>query len=245
MPTMFGPLFRDDWDGALARYDENGFHLETCVFDAETCKRLVDAGEDLPGIRSGSARPAMNPHRVDAVFLSVMGDPRIVQVVEALCGGPVWGLQSEFFYGRPGVPGFSCHQDNHFVEAPDGSFASAWLALVDVDPSNGGLIVYPGSHRLGILPVEQTGEVPHPNQDPNAYASRTLVPDGYAPVDLVIPRGSIVFLHGLVVHASHPNRSERWRYALLNTYLRQGAPFRAGRYAQRTPVELQPVTRVA
>ena len=37
--------------------------------------------------------------------------------------------------------GFSPHQDNFFVDARGDTFISAWIALTDVCPENGGLII--------------------------------------------------------------------------------------------------------
>lgn len=235
------PLSADKPDSALARYRREGFYVEPGLFSPDECRALIAAATELSGARAGSVRPAMNPHRDDVRFLRVMADRRIVSVMERLCGGPVSGLQSELFYCRPGTPGFAAHQDNFFVEAPDGTFASAWLALVDVSPDNGGLRLFPGSHRCGRLPTERLATAPSPYQDPNAEAERAQVPAEFAPVDLELSQGSVIFIHGWVAHASHANRSERWRYALLNTYLRKGAPFRPGNYAGRAEVDLAAV----
>jgi hypothetical protein len=45
-------------------------------------------------------------------------------------------------------------------------------------------------------------------------------------------------IHSWLVHASNTNKSDKNRYALLCTYIKQGADFRAGNYAKRTPFEL-------
>jgi ectoine hydroxylase-related dioxygenase (phytanoyl-CoA dioxygenase family) len=47
-----------------------------------------------------------------------------------------------------------------------------------------------------------------------------------------------VFFHSQLVHASNANRSDRFRYSFLATYLLRGAPFRPGRAQQRAEVEL-------
>lgn len=232
------PSFATDPETALACYRRDGYYVDTGLFSPDECATLIAAGSELAGTRAGSSRPAMNPHRDDARFLNAMADRRLVRVVELLCGGPVSGLQSEFFYCRPGTPGFAPHQDNFFVEAPDDSFTSAWLALVDVGPDNGGLVLFPGSHRAGRMTTERLSGAPSPYQDPNAATERAVVPPEYRPVDVVLPQGSVIFIHGWVAHASHDNTSERWRYALLNTYLRRGAPFRPGNYAGRAEVVL-------
>lgn len=221
----------------FAFYREHGYHIEPGVFTPATCDALIDAAARLPG-GGGEGRPAMHPHLHDPLFLEAMRHPALLSFMVRACGGPVSGLQSEFFFCRPGTPGFTEHQDNFFVEAPDGCFASAWLALTDVGPENGGLMLYPGSHRLGRLPVTDVENTPRPDQDPNARRTRTVLPPGLPAIDAVVPKGGVVFLHGLVVHSSHTNRSDGHRYALLNTYIRTGAPFRPGQYARRTAIPL-------
>ncbi len=235
--------FAEDPAEALRLYNERGYHIEPEVFSAAECQRLIAAGKDLAAKGDGTFRPLMSPHRVDALFLRTMADKRLTTIIQQLCGGAVHGLQSELFFGWPGTPGFAAHQDNFFVEAPEGAFVSAWTALVDVSPANGGLVMYPGSHRYGVLPVEKLSGPVSPNQDPNAGAQRSILPEGHAAgVDLYISQGSVIFLHSLVVHSSHDNGSDKWRHALLNTYIRQGAPFRSGNYARRSPIDLSTVT---
>lgn len=228
--------FRSNPEAALAAYREDGYFIEDGVLSAAECEKLIAAGMQLPGVKAGDFRPAMQPHRHNAIFLEALRDPRIAGVIEGLVGGKPVGLQTEFFYGKPGVKGFANHQDNFFVEADPECFASAWIALTDVGPENGGLIAYPGSHREGRLPVRQlqTGVVA--GQDPNANNEETVLPPGYAPTDIRVTRGSVVFLHSHFVHGSRMNQTDRYRYVLLCTYIREGTKFRPGHYARREPI---------
>ncbi len=221
---------------ALARYQRDGYFIEEQVFAASECAELIRVGMELPGIKAGNHRPAMHPHRENPLFLDVMRDRRIVDTMRLLVGGQPSGLQTEFFYGKPGVKGFAKHQDNFFVEAPGEAFASAWIALVDVGPENGGLTGCPGSHKEGRLPVRQLNVGNVQGQDPNANNEESILPAGYQEIDLFVPRGSIAYLHSYFVHGSHTNRTADLRFALLCTYIREGEKFRAGQYAQREAV---------
>lgn len=237
---MERPTFASDPEHALARYREVGFHLEPDVWSATECEQLIAAGETLPAPRGGARAPVMNPHRSTPTFLAAMRNPRIARILEQLLGGRLVGLQSQLFFCPPGTPGFSLHQDNFYVQARSEVFASAWSALEDADAENGGLVFWPGSHREPVLPVEA---VPahrlSPSQDPNANARQVVLPPGYRPLSIAVPRGAVVFLHGHVVHSSHDNRSAtRWRRSLLMTYIRAGEPFRPGRDAGRAAVSL-------
>ena len=232
------PSFKSQPDGALAKFHETGYFIEPLVFSAAECDQIIKAGMELPGIKSGDRRPAMHPHRQSAIFLGVLRDARIVNIMRLLLGGKPNGLQTEFFYGTPGVKGFSKHQDNFFVEAPADAFASAWIALVDVTPQKGCLVGYPGSHNEGRLPVHKLELGPIAGQDPNANNEESVLPAGYQELDLPVAKGSIVFLHSHFVHGSRANVTNDFRYALLCTYIREGSHFRPGQYAKREAVAL-------
>jgi ectoine hydroxylase-related dioxygenase (phytanoyl-CoA dioxygenase family) len=161
-----------------------------------------------------------------------------VNAIDQAVSGIAVGLQTEYFYCKPGTKGFSLHQDNFFVQARAGVFASAWVALTDTYKQKGGLIVYPGTHKLGLLPVRDLKGDEQASQDPNANKTECVVPAGYKPVHISVPKGAAVIIDGHLVHGSNENYTEEWRYVLLSTYIRKGEKFRAGKYAQREAVDL-------
>jgi phytanoyl-CoA hydroxylase len=130
------------------------------------------------------------------------------------------------------------HQDNFYVEANYGIFASAWIALTDTCQEKGGLIVYPGSHKEGALPVRKLNLALESSQDPNANNEETIVPPQYIKTHVSVPRGAALFIHGHLVHGSNTNSTDQWRYVLLNTYIKRGESFRPGNYAKRAEVIL-------
>ena len=226
---------------ALDYYEENGFYIQEKIFTSDECDALIEASTSLDNALNGTYRPSMMPHRVNEIYLKAMAKPELAAIMNQLVGGLAAGIQTEFFFCKPGTRGFSLHQDNFFVEAPFGQFASAWCAHTDVYPENGALIVYPGSHKDGLLPVRKLDLGPHASQDPNANNEECVVPEKYQPITPSVSKGSVFFIHGHVVHGSNPNVSERWRQVLLCTYIKSGAPFRSGRYAKRAEVNLADV----
>ncbi len=216
-------------------YDSSGMIIVKNCLDDDVIWNLIHEGARY-GI--GDGVPCMNPHREYMLFMDLMRDKHIVKVVEKLVRGKASGLQSQFFFCVPGTKGYAKHQDNFFVEAPYGCFVSVWIPLVDTAPKNGGLTVYLGTHLRGKLPTRKLPPSDLTGQDPNAANEETLIPHGYQPSHLVIEAGSLVFLHGNLVHSSFENKSNANRYAVLNTYIRKGAPFRRGIRAQREEVDL-------
>jgi ectoine hydroxylase-related dioxygenase (phytanoyl-CoA dioxygenase family) len=232
------PQFATDPEAALESYRILGYHIEEDIWTPLECEALVRAAQNFPLPKDGVFAPLMQPHRQDSIFLLALRNAKIVGIMEKLVSGRVSGLQSEFFFSGPGTPGFAKHQDNRSLEAKPDSFASAWSALQHITPEVGGLVGYPGTHNEPILPTVKTGRAPDRDQDPNAYGEEAVLPACYEPLDLVVPAGSVVFMHSHFVHASHQNRSSGFRYALLLTYIRSGEPFRPGFTAQRAEVNV-------
>lgn len=230
--------FLSDPVNTLKKYLDVGFHIEENIFSKEECDELIQASSMLENAKNKTYRPQMMPHRDNPLYLTAMRKPTLTAILNQLVGGKAMGLQTEFFYCKPGTRGFSLHQDNFFVQAPYGVFASAWIALTDTYLEKGGLIVYPGSHKEGLLPVRKLDLDKDSAQDPNANNEETIVPPQYQLVNASVPKGAVLFLHGHTVHGSNPNRTDEWRYVLLNTYIREGEPFRSGNYARREAVEL-------
>ena len=223
-------------DEALKSYLEYGFHLEKNVIDSSYCDQLIEQSYELSAAKNNDFKPFMMPHRENPAFVDALKQNKIVEITGKLVDGKPMALQSQFFYCKPGTRGFSLHQDNFFVQAPYGKFVSAWIALVDTHPGNGGLIVFPSSHKAGQLPVRKLTLGLDAGQDPNANNEETVVPEQYAIENLTIPKGSVLFIHGHVVHGSNGNQTDKSRYVLLNTYIKEGEAFRKGNYAQREPI---------
>lgn len=217
----------------------NGYSIVEGLFSPAEVTAIRTLAERLPGHRSGDYMPAMNPHKEVPELLDVMGDERLLRIMRRLMKGTPQGLQTQYFFCQPGTRGFSAHQDNHYVQAPPDRFASAWLALDDVDSQNGGLIVLPGSQEEPLLDVRPIDQPSTFGQDPNHNRQECIVTKPYTPVDAVVKAGGVVFLHSHVVHWSHHNTStDRFRRALLMTYLSEGAPYRPGYIAKRHPFEV-------
>ena len=162
----------------------------------------------------------------------------IVEIVEKLVGGKASGIGGEFFYMRPGTSGFAAHQDNYYVDALPDAFVSVWIALCEVGPENGGLVFYPGSHKLGLLPTRSGNVLSDIGQNPGAQAIECMIPENAPTMDVRLSKGSVAFFHGFLPHRSRANVSDRFRYSFLATYIRAGSPFRPGRAQQRTEVDL-------
>ena len=222
----------------MAQYQESGLHLEKNLLDSKTCDDLITIANDFDAVKSGDFRTVLQPHRISEKFMQMLVHPGIVRVVRQIVGEKISALHSQFFYGKPETPGFQPHQDNRFVNAPAGQFVSVWIALTDVSKENGGLFIYPGTHREPLLDVNEVPFEESLLQDRNALRLQCSVPANYNSIDLVMSKGSCAFLDGNTVHGSYRNDSEKNRHALLITYIRRGAPFVPGQYAKREEIPI-------
>lgn len=176
--------FAKDPNLALADYKRYGLHVEKNVLESDFCDRLIQVARTYPAISQGDYRTVLQPHRRDQIFLEALCHPHVANVMRKILGGDVSGIQTQFFYGKPGTPGFQPHQDNRFVNAPAGAFASAWIALTDIEPINGGLYVYPSTHLESLFEVEEVEAQDTMLQDLNALRLRCVIPEKFRPVDL-------------------------------------------------------------
>ena len=233
------PTFGQDPGAALASFHEHGYQIEPDVWTPEECctvDRGIAKSAELQGRQlhahdaSAQTRPCISLRPAQA------GDRRH----HGEAAGGKGQRHSDGVFSRPTRHAWFCraHQDNYYVEALAHAFASAWSPLVDVSPANGGLIVWPGSQREPILPVEGMDSVEAAGQDKNARRQQVAIPAKYQPLDVIAPAGSVVFIHGFLVHASHQNRSSGFRRVLLATYVRTGEKFRPGFNAQRAVVDV-------
>jgi hypothetical protein len=90
------------------------------------------------------------------------------------------------------------HQDWSSMEASMDSLV-VWVPLIDVNKENGSIIVYPGSHKKGVLPFKSN----------NGFAEVDFEGNGIQPV---IEAGDIVIFSTLLVHESGDilNDTIRW-----------------------------------
>ena len=216
---------------------KNGYLIIENVFNSETIEFLINQAKILKN-NNIDFSPLMNPHKDSITFLEIMSNKRIIEFIEEYFDNKVMGLQTEFFFMPPNTKGFTPHQDNTYVEADEKSFISAWIALTDVDESNGGLIIWPESHNEKKLDTYENEKLHIVNQDKNARSRTAIIPEKYKPHTPKLVKGSVLMIDSWIVHASNDNCSDSFRYALLCTYIKKDANFRSGNTAKRKSFNL-------
>lgn len=192
------------------------------------------------------------PHAVSPLINKFVHHPGLVSVLSQITAvhlAPGWWdggvkcMQSMFFAKGPGKPGQAWHQDEIYIPTRDRSLIGAWIAVDDATIDNGCLWVLPGSHRPGVLYPQRAH-----NSDQFDVSEESYGFDDSAEIPVEVPAGSVVFFNGYLLHRSKPNRSQRFRRALVNHYM-SGASFlpwgNVGEHDRVATGDLRAVTYVA
>ncbi|GAB1609045.1 phytanoyl-CoA dioxygenase domain-containing protein 1 homolog [Argonauta hians] len=121
--------------------------------------------------------------------------------------------QSMYIFKQPHIgDAVKAHQDSSYLYTQPMSLLGFWIPLQDATHQNGCLSYIPGSHKSGL----------HNDQrlvlNPDIEHGTTMVgtPPTYEEKDfklVEVPKGSLVLIHGLVVHKSEKNVSANSRHA--------------------------------
>jgi phytanoyl-CoA hydroxylase len=174
-------------------------------------------------------------HDLDPVFDRVSRLPRLADLALALGFARPLLLQSMYLFKQPRIGAeVGWHQDATYLQTRPSTVTGFWIALDDADRENGCLLALPGAHRgpLRARFLRQDG----------GFVTRTLDatpwPD-IEPVALEARRGALIVLHGLLPHASAPNRSSRARHAYALHLVDGKADYPADNWLQRPHLPLR------
>jgi phytanoyl-CoA hydroxylase len=247
---------------ALDTYASTGCLILEEAFSAPQLARMHAAWARVAGARKAQGKKPfatlLMMHSNTPEVADAVSNPRLVACVEGVLGGEIELIQSQLMFGPPGVKGFSAHQDNYFNRAsPADGIVAVWIALEDVDRENGALVVYPESHKGGLVKVRRDwlhllGRAPdiarsvlrsvlkREEEDDSSVIERFVhAPAGnLKPRTLAMKAGSVAFIHGDLIHWSYPNTTGRFRRSLLANYIRTGTKFAAGKLSGRAAFDV-------
>ena len=174
-------------------------------------------------------------HDLDPVFERISRRPRIADLVRALGFVQPLLLQSMYLFKQPHIGGeVGWHQDATYLHTTPATVTGFWIALDDADRDNGCLMALRGAHRGPLRERfhERDGELVTSTLDPTPWPEAE-------PVALEARRGTLVVLHGLLPHASAPNRSSRSRQAYSLHMIDGNAEYSADNWLQRPGLPLR------
>ncbi|CAL9095646.1 unnamed protein product [Musa textilis] len=148
-------------------------------------------------------------HEIDPVFKEFSFSDKISGMLCSLDYKRPVVIQSMYIFKQPGIGGEVVpHQDNSFLYTDPPSCTGLWLALEDATITNGCLWAIPGSHKYGLKRrfIRDENGV-HFNHPSPSYDHKDFVP-------LEVKAGSLVVIHGDLIHQSFENKSPNSRHAL-------------------------------
>jgi ectoine hydroxylase-related dioxygenase (phytanoyl-CoA dioxygenase family) len=234
-------------DADVAFYQENGYWIapklltddEIALFREHHARVLQGEYETRRPPHSRSNTPGEpieqivkidNSYWSDSMLAKLALHPVIGKVAARLAGAVgirLW--HDQLLYKPPQNAAASAvgwHQDYYYWQCTTpANLLTAWVALVDVDETNGCMEVVPGSHKWGLQEESDFFE-----QDLDALRNRIEQQTGqpFQSVPCVLPAGSVSFHHCLTLHGSRPNLSDGPRISLVVHMQPDGTRYRAG-----------------
>lgn len=191
-------------DYFMSSGDKVRFFFEKGVFDSQ--------GDFLVPRERSVNKIGHALHAYEPVFKNVTHSPKVQELSRKLDFKQPVVVQSMYIFKQPGIGGeVTPHQDATFLYTePLGRVMGVWIALEDATEENGCLWFIPGSHKTGItrrMVRTPAGTFPRTQfiGSERTYADEKFVT---APVK----KGSLILIHGEVVHRSAMNSSNHSRH---------------------------------
>ncbi|NMG02511.1 ectoine hydroxylase [Azoarcus taiwanensis] len=229
-PVVYGSAADGPLDGAqLASYDGKGY---LCIDGLLSTEEIAVFLEELERLRasdlvkhapeavvepaSRDLRSVFAVHKLNRILAGLCTHPKVVAIARQLLGDEVYIHQSRINY-KPGFRGkeFYWHSDFETWHVEDGvprmRMVSCSISLTPNTPTNGPLMIIPGSHREYVSCV---GTTPEDNYQQSLKRQEIGVPDDATLADLVERHGidtmlgaagSATFFECNVMHGSNSN----------------------------------------
>jgi ectoine hydroxylase-related dioxygenase (phytanoyl-CoA dioxygenase family) len=157
-------------------------------------------------------------------------DPEILKLLSAIFDDQAVPCQTlNFVHGSQQA----VHQDViHLTPFPQGFMCGVWVALEDVHPDAGPLVVYPGSHRLPRIYARTVGTAKVRDNSKWGEFAAVYLPavnelieqSGLKPIYYTPKVGSVLIWHENLAHGgSHRNNDQLTRKSMVSHYFARGA----------------------
>lgn len=146
-------------------------------------------------------------------------EPRVIALLKELFGREAFAFQTLNF--QTGTQQKTHSDTIHFNSSPSGFMAGVWVALEDVDMTNGALHYYPGSHLLPEITMQDIG-VPAQSshyRDYENFIAEYVQKQGLTVEYGTLKKGQLFVWHSNLLHGGgpHPDQS-RTRHSQVSHY---------------------------
>lgn len=147
-------------------------------------------------------------HELEPEFVKFSCSDKVSKILASLNYKKPAIIQSMYIFKQPGIGGEVVpHQDNCFLYTDPPSCTALWLALEDATIENGCLWALPKSQKGGLARrFIRDGDGVHFDNPSPSYSYEDFVP-------LEVKAGTLVLIHGDLVHQSFVNQSSKSRHA--------------------------------
>lgn len=199
--------------------EEDGYLLTDLAMSEDQCEQ---AASSIPGVSGG--RAGVRDLIRHPTVVRLLEHKRLADLIWSVIGRDLVAVKATLFDKSPDanwrvqwhqdrtlavkerldVPGYgpwSVKCGSAHVDAPASVLAQMIAVRIHLDacgPDNGPLRVIPGSHHLGKVPAARIEEIVAGNRQ----------------VELCVPRGGILLMRPLLIHASTPSRAPEHRRVL-------------------------------
>ena len=230
----------------LREYEANGFVIARGMFDDEETGLLRRAAKEDRDLdqhsfgrgdgEGGRVRLSLWNHPGDSLYGMFARCESLVGSAEKLLGGEVYHYHSKMIMKDPRIGGaWTWHQDYGYwyqngVLAP--LLTSAFIAVDAATRENGCLQVVRGSHHLGRIDHQLTGE--QAGADPERVRE-VLKRMELLPVEM--EPGDTLFFHCNLLHRSDQNHSDQPRWSMICCYnAARNDPYKESHHPRYTPL---------
>jgi ectoine hydroxylase len=237
-------------DDLAAGYAEDGYALVRGMLDdvevgllgraAREDRVLDERSFQKADGEGGVVRLSLWNHPTDTIYGMIARSKSIVESAEKLLGDEAYHYHSKMIMKDARIGGaWTWHQDYGYwyqngVLAPN--LTSAYIAVDRATRENGCLQVIRGSHGLGRIEHQLTGD--QAGADP-ARVEEIL--KRYRLVYVEMEPGDVLFFHANLLHRSDQNRSSHPRWSMICCYnARSNDPYLESQHPRYTPLAKVP-----
>ena len=220
--------------------------MKPALFDAEEMELLITVAKNDQRLErealerrdahAGTSKLWLTDVLEDDIYSAFVRCLRIVEPLEQLLGGEIYQYHHKMMLKKPFVGGsWEWHQDYGYWYSNNCLFpymASCLIAVDRANRENGCLQVIRGSHLMGRIDHNKTGD--------QTGADMDRVKEALKHLELVyceMEPGSALFFHANLLHRSDANRSPNPRWSLICCYnAKRNDPYRESRHPRYTPL---------
>ena len=226
----------------VKNYNDQGFVVSKNYLSDELISKItysydkfIESNSNLtleemssPHLRGGVGMKHKVDESLSNSFLEIGKNKEIISQVKKILGTDIilWGMHVMHKPAKTGKK-IPWHQDGTYWPITPKATCSVWIAITDVDTSNGCMQFIPKSHKRGMLEHLQEDKV---QDDGELKGSLDLKIDEKSfdenqSVNCIIKRGQVSFHDTYLLHSSNANFSEDPRKAIVLRYMPSSSLF--------------------